>query len=920
MTQETYAVRGTEVTLTPIEGVVAVELAEQRDAEDVPEQTAEKLEFGTLATELYQTRGVDTFADAGFLFVRPNEEVQRSLDDQRYPSGAAFVGRALREEDGSVVVETNRLTVRFDPSLADDDCRAILDEYDLEVASELGFRPNLYEARVGPGDRAIDVARRLAERDDVEYAEPELISQIEQREAAAVSPVQPNDPQYDQQWQWQTVHAEHAWGHTTGEGTTVAVVDNGFDVSHDDVEPALATGTGFFERTAGGGADLVVGTGAYPDNNHGTFCAGMAAGVGDNGTGICGAAYGADLLLVACLNDQVGTQATLARAVAYAANPAVERAGRDAGLTEDDGADVVSCSLGPNDARWVMQSVLKDAIDFAVESGRPSDPDPLGTPVFWAASNGDVDVGEDQVSSYENTVAVGRSTKTDTDHGSAHGPELDLLAPGVDVRSTMSGNVYGVSTGTSFAAPLSAGVAALVLAVDPGLDWVDALWTILDTCEQVGGVDYGDDDHHERYGFGRIDARGAVAAAAGEAGTTEPAPTPVTGGPTIEGPDTASFPGPPPTFAVDPGVNDFFVVEVATRAELFDFDAHGDERSVENFYPHWDVEDPPKETGTSYTLPVDVWERLQATSPEALFYRVHTSANADDWTNWFVSTPPGQPTQADSVRLVRDRGGLLEGSVGSGGENRPEDVRALRGRLVELGFDWLDVTAEVDEELRKTINLVQSIVRGRQQVRGDGRVDVPGQTYAWLTAENAPRWRELPVGSKTGEAGYYNFQVAEQPGDDHSYGTDWLVDTIEAAGQVYQDSYRRSNPDAAPLTVNDASPRHGGDTSDHAGHETGLSFDMRLPRTDGDAGRITFDSDVYDREAMAAMLSALRNRPLVEFVLFNDPELIDRGLCTDAPGHDNHAHVEIRPPARRGGDERGVEESEPGRAIEGYGR
>jgi hypothetical protein len=390
----------------------------------------------------------------------------------------------------------------------------------------------------------------------------------------------------------------------------------------------------------------------------------------------------------------------------------------------------------------------------------------------------------------------------------------------------------------------------------------------------------------------------------------EPRTPSTAGAPSISASESVDASADPPTFEVEPGENDFFAVELATRAELFDGQAHSDDRTPQEFYPIWETEAPPMQNGTEYTPPDAIWDRLMARSPDRVYYRVHTSSAADSWEDWQVSTPDPQATQAPSVRI--QRGALLEASVGTGGQNRPEDVRALRQRLVDLGFDWLDVTDGVTSELTRTINLVQSIVRGRHRVSGDGRVDVPGETYAWLTAENSPRWRELPVGSRDGTEGFYNFQVDQQPTDDHSHGTGWLEDTIREAGTTYQHDYRSDHPNAAPLTINDAAPHHGGDTPDHAGHETGLSMDLRLPRTDGSAGGITVDSADYDRDAMRAQLEALRVQQLHDRVFLNDQPLVDEGLCTHEPGHANHAHVEIHPPERRGGIERGeVEPTEP---------
>jgi thermitase len=225
----------------------------------------------------------------------------------------------------------------------------------------------------------------------------------------------------------------------------------------------------------------------------------MAAAREGNGLGGCGAAPRAELLLVAALQDQVGTQATLARAVAYAADPALE------GGSTDDGATAISCSLGPNGADWTLTAVLEDAIQFAATQGRRG----LGTPIFWASSNGHVLISSDEVVSHPRVIAVGRSTRQDLEDDSAHGPELDLLAPGVAVLSTRGGGGYGTSTGTSFAAPSVAGIGALVLSVFP-CSAAEVRDLLRATGDKIGGVAYDAEGHHDDYGFGRVNAARAV--------------------------------------------------------------------------------------------------------------------------------------------------------------------------------------------------------------------------------------------------------------------------------------------------------------------------------------------------------------------------------------------------------------------------
>lgn len=236
----------------------------------------------------------------------------------------------------------------------------------------------------------------------------------------------------------------------------------------------------------------------------------------------------------------------------------------------------------------------------------------------------------------------------------------------------------------------------------------------------------------------------------------------------------------------------------------------------------------------------------------------------------------------------------LSASVGQGGVNRPADVQAVKKRLRALGFDFIGPNDNIaDTGTIQAIKLFQSIIKGRNTLSGDGRVDVAGPTHTFLQAANAPRWEEMPI---SGE-GFINAERLDNS-DDHDFGTSWMADTIKAAGKSYQSSHRNTHPEAAPLTINDVSLPHGGNTPDHAGHETGLACDIHLPRKDGKAGLSHFQNSLYDRDAMRAMLKAIRQQPLVDRnkVFFNDGDLIRDGLCVALSGHHHHVHFQLKPP------------------------
>ena len=91
---------------------------------------------------------------------------------------------------------------------------------------------------------------------------------------------------------------------------------------------------------------------------------------------------------------------------------------------------MISCSLGPNGPDWALTTILDLAIRFAAANGRSG----LGIPIFWAASNGSYEIALDEVASHLDVLAIGRSNRNDLQDGSAFGPKLEFLAPGVDVQ------------------------------------------------------------------------------------------------------------------------------------------------------------------------------------------------------------------------------------------------------------------------------------------------------------------------------------------------------------------------------------------------------------------------------------------------------------------------------------------------------
>src|SRR5688572_14821279 len=112
----------------------------------------------------------------------------------------------------------------------------------------------------------------------------------------------PNDPVLEQRLQWslERIGAPGAWARGTGEGITIAVVDSGMDLAHEDLASKI---DGHVSCIGASGPGAGCSGSGQDDNGHGTHVAGIAAAVTGNGKGIAGVAPDARLLAVRVLQD-----------------------------------------------------------------------------------------------------------------------------------------------------------------------------------------------------------------------------------------------------------------------------------------------------------------------------------------------------------------------------------------------------------------------------------------------------------------------------------------------------------------------------------------------------------------------------------------------------------------------------------------
>lgn len=134
--------------------------------------------------------------------------------------------------------------------------------------------------------------------------------------------------------------------------------------------------------------------------------------------------------------------------------------------------------------------------------------------------------------------------------------------------------------------------------------------------------------------------------------STEPEPVP-TSRLSVRAPESVDRSGAPPVFEVE-APHRYRVLEIATRGELFDWDAHGVERDGTNFYATWDDPAVGRFEGAAFTPPDAVWDRIRDAG--RLYYRVGNTSSATGWADYTVSTRDDDGTHAPFVTITSDRG------------------------------------------------------------------------------------------------------------------------------------------------------------------------------------------------------------------------------------------------------------------------
>jgi subtilisin family serine protease len=356
------------------------------------------------------------------------------------------------------------------------DLQGVLISHRMTLAGRFGTRP-IYRLKIVGATLVSTKVAALARDPRVLLAEPNYLSSSPEARKRTVWAIGQASA-YSAQWAPKALDLAAAQRETRGEGVRVAVLDTGVDARHPALAPKLIAGRDFVDGDADPSEVGVPGLGAY---GHGTHVAGLVALV----------APAARIMPLRVLDETgLGSSWVVAEALLHAVDP-------DGVAATDDGAHVINLSLGTTRRTRLLDVAVELVTCSDDDDDEPDDDysDPgynqdkercnlgRGSVVIAAAGNGAsaTELHFPAAEHAEGALSVAATTSTWRIAGfSNRGPWIQAGAPGVGITSTLPGGGYGVWSGTSMAAPLTAGVAALVLARNPDWKPVDVTKRILD--------------------------------------------------------------------------------------------------------------------------------------------------------------------------------------------------------------------------------------------------------------------------------------------------------------------------------------------------------------------------------------------------------------------------------------------------------
>lgn len=390
---------------------------------------------------------------------------------QRAPAQAglpASIDLSRPHKAGKVVY---RLKVDFNPA----PCRALEESVGALRGKEI-FNGILYEMELAPGADLRAALVKLNGDPRVKYAQPSWIYTIDNT---------PNDPSFTAQWGWDQgndadIDAVEAWDtQTDGSNALVAVIDTGVQYDHPDlaanmwINPDEIAGNAVDDDGNGWvddvyGVDTVNNDGDPMDDHfHGTHCAGTIGAIGNNGVGVTGACWNAQIVAIKFLDaGGSGDTADAVEAIDYAVDKEVHVSSNSWGGYGTDQALYDAIDASGDVGHLFIAAAGNNSIDIEGQFWLPGGFD-LDNLICVAATN-----SGDGLAWFSNWGAI----------------SVDLGAPGDSIYSTFLGSTYAYLSGTSMATPHVAGVATMLFSESGIRDGLTVKQWILDSVDPLAAL------------------------------------------------------------------------------------------------------------------------------------------------------------------------------------------------------------------------------------------------------------------------------------------------------------------------------------------------------------------------------------------------------------------------------------------------
>ncbi len=371
-----------------------------------------------------------------------------------------------------------RLLVKFQPGTEASLRAAAHGQIGAWVVTRFRLDPDLELVQVPQGFELRDALDHYLRLPEVRYAEPDYIYRTQQ--------LFPNDPRFGELWGMHNtgqsgglvefdIDAPDAWEfHTDAATIVIGSIDTGVDRDHEDLNVNIWHNPGeipgnFADDDGNGFVDDVFGydfvnNDADPrdDHDHGSHTMGTAAAAGNNGVGVAGVTWSAQIMSVKVCNAFGSCPSSaIIQGIDY---------------STENGANVTNNSYGGGG----FSQSMKDAIERANQAGILF--------VAAAGNNGsNNDLNPFYPASYDNANIIAVASVDRFGNRSSFSnfgaTSVDLGAPGSSILSTTRGNTYKNFSGTSMSTPHVAGAVAYLMGFNPTLGHLDYKQIILDSVE-----------------------------------------------------------------------------------------------------------------------------------------------------------------------------------------------------------------------------------------------------------------------------------------------------------------------------------------------------------------------------------------------------------------------------------------------------